>query len=339
MRHAIATVLALVLTVSGPAPSPCRFSVGKCSLDRIVGYADRIVVARIDRIDEPAETPDVAPSIGKKLKLAHATVLETWKGPTDAPLVYRCSSSWTCDITSGEVGETAVLFLDPTSEAGYCMVADSGRGRLPIVEDGGEKLATMWVGDVELPLDTESMPGPDERYDFIRNVKLDTLRSVTKALVARHAKLTDMAARSDAIVVGKIRDEHRDRARILAVDGYTVEIEERWKGDIAESTFSLRPPKSWPTDVAGFGRGQRAVFLLTKARPDGKRDLVEDGRGRVLLDVDGEFHDAKIWIRDVEVPLPVRPVMVYDKGTKMTVDPLWGRVDRDELKKLLANGK
>jgi hypothetical protein len=318
-------------------------SVGKCSLDLLVGQSDRIVVAKVDRIDEaPTVSEDSSPNAGpgeRKVKLAHATVLETWKGKSDAPLVYCCSSSWTCDTTSGEVGETVVLFLDATSEAAYCRVMDSGRGRLPVVEDGGEEFATMWVGDVRPPLDLETFPGPDGRYDFIRNVKLDSLRSITKALVERHATLAGMAAKSDAIVVGTIRAAHRDRAHLLEIDSFALEIEERWKGEIAESTIALRPPASWPTDLVPLAPGQRAVFLLTKPRADGKRDLVEDGRGRVLLDADGEFHDAKIWIRDVEVPMPVRPVMVYDNGTKMTVDPLWGRVDRDELKKLLANGK
>jgi hypothetical protein len=31
--------------------------------------------------------------------------------------------------------------------------------------------------------------------------------------------------------------------------------------------------------------------------------------------------------------------MTSDKDKKPTVDPLWGRVDRGELKKLLANGR
>jgi hypothetical protein len=284
MRHVIAFVLALGLLAPGPARFPNLVSVGECSLDLLVGQSDRIVVARVDRIDKAPEGSEESTPDAWKLKLAHATVLETWKGKSDAPLVYRCSSSWTCDITSGEVGETVVLFLDATSEAAYCRVMDSGRGRLPVVENAGEKFATMWVGDVVLPLDTETFPGPDGRYYFIRNVKLDALRSITKAFVARRATLADMAEKSDAIVVGTIHTAQRDRKRLLGIDSFALEIEERWKGEIAESTIALRPPASWPTDLIPLAPGQRAVFLLTKPRADGKRDLVEDG-----LDVEGQL--------------------------------------------------
>jgi hypothetical protein len=332
VRIGLLVTLAAGFVAFGSPRSPPIVKVGECSYDLLVGRSDRIVLARVDRIE--AATDDSAPSDSRKLELAHATVLETWKGKAEEPLVYRCSSSWTCDITAAKVGEVAVLLLDSETNRNWCVVMDSGRGRMPVTESKGERFATLWVGDVELPLDTETSPGPDERYDFIRNVKLDTLRSVTKALIARRAKLSEMVAKSDTIVVGTIQ-RVRSRRSVRSIDSFTLSIEEQWKGGGQEATFEIRRPPAWPLDVEPMQPGQRALFFLMKPREDGARDLVEDGRGRMVLESVDDRRVAKIWVHDVEMPsnLPVEEVL--DAHEK--VDPLWRHIEAVGLKRFVTN--
>lgn len=332
MRAGLVIAFAAGVVAFGPPPLPPVFEVGSCSFDLLVGQSNLVVLAKVDRISEP---PDAPTSVGsRKLRLAEATILETWKGKCDGPLVYRCSSSWTCDITSGTVGEVSVLLLGPVNEAGHREVEDAGRGRLPVSDSKGEKYATLWVGDVELPLDTETFEGPDERSEFIRNVKLDTLRSITKAMVARRAGLKEMVAKSDAVVVATVqRFRHVLYARSVEIE--RLAIEEVWKGNLAATTVDLRRPAAWPLDLERMQPGQRALFFLTKPREDGVRDLVEDGRGRMLVQSEGDRVTAKVWIRDVDVPpeLSVEP----KPGGGARGDPLWGCVKTAALKQFVAD--
>lgn len=331
-RAGVVIALAAGLVAFGPPRSVPVRSVGTCSFDLFLGQSDLVVLAKVDRIREP---PGATMSVGsRKLKLAEATILETWKGKCDGPLVYRCSSSWTCDITSATVGEVSVLFLSSVKEAGHREVEDAGRGRLPVSESNGEKFATLWVGDVELPLDTETFPGPDERYDFKRNVKLDTLRSLTKAMVARHTSVKEMIAKSDAIVVGTITPVRFDRFH-RTVGRFTLSIEESWKGEAKEEKLEVRRAPSWPLDLEPLASGQHGVFFLTKPREDGSRDLVEDGRGRMVLQFEGDRRTAKVWIRDVDVPLELPVEEILDKDGQ--ADPLWGHVRADELKRFVES--
>lgn len=332
MRAGLVIALASALVSFGPASSRPVVKVAEISFDLLVGMSDRIVLARVDRID--AATDESAEKVAKELELAHATVLETWKGKKDEPLVYRCSRTWMCDITAGKVGEEVVLFLDTRSHAKYAVVMDAGRGRLPVTESNGEKQATLWVEDVELPLDTETTPGPEAQYDFIRNVKLDTLRTITKALVARRANLKEMVAKSDAVVFATIQRPRWNRLPRI-VDAFSLEIDETWKGDLSGKSVEVRRPPSWPLDREAMTPGQRAVFFLTKPRADGSRDLVEDGRGRMVLEWAGDRRMAKVWIRDVEVPpeLPVEEVL----DSKKEASQFWGYVRVLELQRFVAD--
>jgi hypothetical protein len=190
----LAVALALELATVAAAPAkvaPIRF-------EDLVRYSDLVVVGSVVRIEtldshaRPGTDPGLLfDRLPPKVPFAELAVQRVLKGePSVERVVYLATGTWTCDITTAELGERVLLFL--SKEEGSKLIVPelraevaaqfpgsttanilwSGRGRMPVdVRNEGE-FATYWEGDVILPEDFPSVAGPEPEYDFIRSARV-----------------------------------------------------------------------------------------------------------------------------------------------------------------------
>src|SRR5215217_3535256 len=162
MRWKALPLFALFLGLALPGSA----KVGSILLDEMIDASDVVVVARVDAVSRTFL------SFGQRY--ARAQVLEVWKGEPGPEVQFLASPTWTCDISDAESGETAVLFLK-RSGSNY-VIAQSGRGRLPIREIEGQLYGTIWP-EVRLPAGARTLPGPEPEFTFIQSVAVDYLRT------------------------------------------------------------------------------------------------------------------------------------------------------------------
>ena len=191
-RHWLAAILGIFVlsAVAGNA------KVARVSFDELAKGSDTIVIGKI------IETQEI-----EGVTVARVQVGQVLKGPNRRELTYLAQPTWICDITSAVRGETVLLFLykerkfdssmpdDGFISFGYPKkfedslkkvginelygVMHSGCGRMPIRSINGELFATLWVGDVQLPQDIQTVAGPGKKYSFIRSIRLaDLLRMI-----------------------------------------------------------------------------------------------------------------------------------------------------------------
>jgi hypothetical protein len=148
--------------------SPLKAKVASIEFSNLVATSDLIVVAKVESVSAPL-------ILGKKY--AKAKVTEVWKGLPVEQVKFLVSPTWTCDVSEAFKGETVLLFLNKRDQSQAYSIAHSGRGRWPLRIVGGNEYATFWP-DVILPKDVATIAGPESKFDFIRSVKLDTLREL-----------------------------------------------------------------------------------------------------------------------------------------------------------------
>jgi hypothetical protein len=200
--------LAVLLVGSPTAEAKVR----GISLSELVQLSDRIVVGTVSQIHDVSG-----------IQVGEVTVLETLKGVPPAPVLYVLAQpTWICDITEVEVGQTALLFLSASDGkielqelppgdgdfkkaprgfrkkldrlrgvAPFFLVAQAGRGYMPVRSVDDQQLATVWTADVHLPSEVATLPGPEAKYSFIRSVTLRLLKDlISQAVVTEEAKGT-----------------------------------------------------------------------------------------------------------------------------------------------------
>ncbi len=218
---ALSMWLALALGFAGTAPPPPA-RVSPIRFEDLVRFSDVIAVGRVVRIEEihwsgwkSSNSWGWPESLPPKVPLAELTVTSVLKGgPETKTLLFLAVSTWTCDITSAEVGETALFFLQ---EAGQDEVFDaelhrdigrrfpgipfmrvlwSGRGKMPLRSLPDGQYATYWAGDVILPDGFPDVEGPDPRHRFIRSAPLSAFQEKIAACLVeqREAWLTASVA-------------------------------------------------------------------------------------------------------------------------------------------------
>jgi hypothetical protein len=166
------------------AAFPGEAKVGRIKLGELIRGSDCILLAQVEQM----LTID-------GLKVAKAVPRQVLKGsPNVTTLYFVADKTWTCDISTAQTGETALLFLvkaksdrierrmirKPTARVTLkplFLIGDSGRGRMPMRTVKGRTYVTLWTGDVELPTQIRNIPGP-ERYSFIRSALLSDICEV-----------------------------------------------------------------------------------------------------------------------------------------------------------------
>jgi len=92
--------------------------------------------------------------------------------------------------------------------------------------------------------------------------------------------LSEVLHETSIVVVGTVAAISPDHG----ADSATIRVEQSWYGDPgSELTISLRP--TWTCDGSSATKGERAVFLLSKAS-DGSWHIAHSGNGRMPI-VDG----------------------------------------------------
>jgi hypothetical protein len=151
---------------------PAFAKVASISFDELIQSSDLIVVAKVESVSRPL--------IGKRY--AKATIAAVWKGPKTEKVEFLASPTWTCDISEAKKGETVLLFLIKSDESRSYSIAHSGRGRMPLRLVDAKTYATFWP-DIRIPNQTPTIAGPDPKWDFIRSVELQVLRSLCSRAV------------------------------------------------------------------------------------------------------------------------------------------------------------
>ena len=194
MPSLIGWMVAAISSYVSPIATPPA-EVANIRLDDLVRFSDVIVLGEVEKVERIARDhvvtktgagtgdhlPDVVP-----IALIH--VSRVVKGPAGLETVqYVAAPTWTCDITTAVLGETALLFLGDSSHdelLGEKLRRDvraalptgdlmdlmwSGRGRMPLAEGR----VTYW-DDVVMPKDCPFVESP-ERESFIHSVSVDWL--------------------------------------------------------------------------------------------------------------------------------------------------------------------
>jgi hypothetical protein len=195
-HHAFASLALLALAGSPPPPTPAK--VASITLEDLIRFSDAVVVGRVARLEvvhRPSNdlgwAAEPSRRLGAEIPFAEVEVLEVLKGAPDLRrLIYLAAPTWTCDITSAELGETALLFLGDASQSelfdgglrrrvrasfpdgAWMEVMWSGRGRMPLWSVGDAQHAVYWT-DVRLPESSPSVAGPEPKdWQIIRSVPL-----------------------------------------------------------------------------------------------------------------------------------------------------------------------
>jgi hypothetical protein len=178
--------------------------VASVSLPELVQLSDQVVIGKVLRLHRVSG-----------LQVAEVDVAETLKGDSHVSrLFFLAQPTWICDVTEADAGETALLFLEKSDGvlelqdlppgdgefrkaprsfrrqldrlrggSPFFVVAQAGRGHMAVRSIEGQDLATVWTGDVRLPGDVASFPGPEPEYSFIRSVPLVALRDLVSEAV------------------------------------------------------------------------------------------------------------------------------------------------------------
>ena len=198
----------LVIACLMMCASSSTAEIGPITLKELVADSDIIAIGRVTRIF-PIKGVDVA-------QIQTSTQL---KGRS-LPSIYVLNvPTWTCDISRVDSGKTYVFFLHtykfsrhPTASAGaerllsfqepigfkkkvwqtigkdFFQLGHAGRGQMPLRTVDEVEFATVRIGDVLLPDQLKSIPGPDERYpNDIRSVPLGEFVKAIKAEVEARA--------------------------------------------------------------------------------------------------------------------------------------------------------
>lgn len=165
--------LPLILLVLLLTTAQLFAKVAYISLETLIEQSESIVVAKVEKVSKPL--------FGKRY--AKAKVTEVWKGSRIENLEFLASRTWTCDISSAEKGETALLFLTKGKESRSHLIAHSGRGRMPqqVVRD---KLCVRYWGDLQLPEEIMVVDTSGE-YAWIRYVEISALKNFVKRQVEK----------------------------------------------------------------------------------------------------------------------------------------------------------
>ena len=174
------------------APSSLQGSVAKITLKELVNASDLIVLASELKIEDGPDDLNLGEEM-PPIKIATASVLEVWKGSAGHEVRYVASPTWRCDISEANVGERVVLFLLKPNGWPLHAIAHAGRGRMPIRDVEGKSYVTIWAEDVRLPKGVMTIPGPDPKYEFIRSVDLNGLRSTVTAM-----------GRTEILIIGSV---------------------------------------------------------------------------------------------------------------------------------------
>ncbi len=295
-----------------------RRYVGSITFDALVGCSDVIVLAKVERIDKSKPSSLSVPF--DELRIAEASVLETWKGRPGATVCYRASPTFICDGSDAVVGETAVLFLCPPDEHGMREIMNVGSGRMQVESEGAARYATIHSQFIELP-----PPGPpnvEAPETLLARLDLDALRQRTREHLKRHETLETLVAAADLIVLAMVEEVVDERWVVVRVD-------ERWKGTTGGAEkLTVRGTYSWPLDEIGFARSQRQVLFLGAPLSDGSRPIVGADRGRMTIVKVAGVPLGVAWVVDVDWP---RDLRVDEEPDRPGL--LYGRIDLERLER------
>jgi hypothetical protein len=197
-------IFVIVLLLVGQSAA----KVARTSLNELTARADLIVIGRVTRLIQVKEVTVAELQVIRTLKGAHFAKLyylaqPTWTcdttdaevgeeslfffenyvfdpEPASMAFVKQSSGKRGYEIKSGAI---KIGFKEPlgfkgeiralTANSPFLAVSWSGRGRMPIREIKGLKYVTLWTGDVNLPEDLKTIPGPErECAEFIRSVQI-----------------------------------------------------------------------------------------------------------------------------------------------------------------------
>ncbi len=175
MKHRLAFA-GLVVIGLAISTSSLWARVAPVTLKELVDGSELIVFATETKIEDGPGDLKIEEEVIRSPRVATARVLEVWKGQEGQEVRYLASPTWRCDISEAKVGERVVLFLVKPPDWPFWLIAQSGRGRMPIRDVEGNSYATIYTGDVQLPKGLMTSPGPEPKYEFIRSVELKRLR-------------------------------------------------------------------------------------------------------------------------------------------------------------------
>lgn len=151
--------LVLLVALLG-IPAIARAEVRAVAIEEIAAWSERIVIARVTKIEDAPADFERDDAGMPPLKVATAEVLETWKGKPTREVRYIASPDWMCDTSHAEKGERVLLFLDYAhwrKDRSFLRIAHSGRGRLPLREVKGTWYAAL-QDEIILPRGTPTIP-------------------------------------------------------------------------------------------------------------------------------------------------------------------------------------
>jgi hypothetical protein len=182
--------------------------VSSVSLDELRLRSDFVVLGRINRVEQiPREVPaGYAHTSAERwryepvLRIAVVDVARVFRGPEDLKTVlFLAESTWTCDVTRGEMGETGLYFLTRSKiveseeevfrkwfSASFgtkelLSVMHAGRGRMPVREVDTRPVVDFW-SNVRVPETLTILDGPNPSYpSVIKSIPLD---EITDALTS-----------------------------------------------------------------------------------------------------------------------------------------------------------
>ncbi len=174
----LACLVSLSLVVlSLAAPTQVHAEVADIALKKLAARSDRIVVARVIKVEDGPAQFQRSGSEFPPVKVATAEVLETWKGDPVKEVRYIATPTQPCDTASAEKGERVVLFLERSKDSPD-LIAHIGCGRM-LIENVEDRKYAVVPDEVKLP---GGMP-TISRKPTERAVELDALRTLVKQAV------------------------------------------------------------------------------------------------------------------------------------------------------------
>lgn len=131
-----------------------------------------VVVAKVTEVTDDT-------FMGKPIRVAIATPMRVIRGRAPKAIRFIASPLAMDDASTAVKGETALLFLGRTNEDLYSLTV-FGRGYMPLRQIDGVLYASFW-DDIDMPPGSPVIAGPDERYRFIKSVKLSYLEGLVRA--------------------------------------------------------------------------------------------------------------------------------------------------------------
>lgn len=197
MRKLLLALLPIALSFSGSSAP----KVAELPLKDLTRFADAIFVGRVEEVlmvvqpDHRSEYDSADPlPYCSLIPIAKVSVQRPLKGVKRGEVVhYLAMSTWICDTTTADTGETALFFLDRsdwadqltatfrsnlkrrTGEPTTHLLGHAGRGRMPLRIVDGEEYVTFRT-DIVLPEELVTIDGPEpEKASFIRSIRLASL--------------------------------------------------------------------------------------------------------------------------------------------------------------------